>query len=158
MRTTTLHILLLLPLFFGANSVFADYDRNKAVPVEKVIFGSVISVRHISQEELMQDKDSGWHTFGGALIGGVIGHQFGDGSGRDVATILGALIGSAITSNGANQEKVKVSQLVELMIEVDSGEQYMVIQDLDKQMLFSANDKIRMIYLANATVRVDKQR
>ncbi len=150
-------LALLVCCLFTANA-FADYDRNKAVPVEKVLFGAVISVRNINQEELIQDKNNGWHTFGGALIGGVIGNQFGGGSGKDVATILGAIIGGSVANNRNNQPKKVVIRLVELMIKVDSGEQFMVIQDLDRQMIFHSNDKVRMIYLANNTVRIDKQR
>lgn len=150
-------LLLLLCYFFTANAL-ADYDRNKAVPVEKVLFGSVMSVRNIDQEELIQDKNNGWHTFGGALIGGVIGNQFGGGSGKDVATILGAVIGGSMANNRHNQPKKVVIRLVELMIKVESGEQFMVIQDYDKQMVFHSSDKVRMIYLANNTVRIDKQR
>lgn len=139
------------------SNTLADYDRNKAVPVEKVLFGKVISVRNISQEELTKDRNSGWKTFGGALIGGVIGNQFGGGSGRDVATILGAVIGGSIAHNRHSRPKSVVTHLVELMITVDTGEQYMVIQDLDKRMVFYVGDKVRMIYLANSTVRIDKQ-
>ena len=32
----------------------------------------------------------------GAIIGGVVGHQFGDGRGKDLATVGGAVIGAAI--------------------------------------------------------------
>ncbi len=151
-------ILALLALFLFSSNAFADYDRNKAVPVEKVLFGAVISVRNINQEELIQDKNSGWHTFGGALIGGVIGNQFGGGSGKDVATILGAIIGGSMANNRNNPPEKVIIHLVELMIEVEGGEQFMVIQDLDRQMIFHSNDKVRMIYLANNTVRIDKQR
>ncbi len=158
MKTKTLSILAIWLLFFSTNYAFADYDRNKAVPVEKVLFGSVISVRNISHEELIRDKKNGWHTFGGALIGGIIGHQFGGGSGKDVATILGAMIGGSIANDNHNQPKKKIIRLVELMIKVESGEQFMVIQDFDKQMIFQTSDSVRMIYLANNTVRIDKQR
>lgn len=153
-----LALLTLYALFFSVNNAYADYDRNKAVPVEKVLFGKVVSVRNISHEELTQDSNNGWHTFGGALVGGVIGNQFGDGSGRDVATILGAIIGSSMANNRHQQPKKVTIHLVELMIEVDAGEQFMVIQDFDNSMVFHAEDKIRMIYLANNTVRIDKQR
>ena len=44
------------------------------------------------------------------------------------------------------------------MIETDSGEQFMVIQDYDNKMIFYSKDKVRMVYLANNTVRIDKQR
>lgn len=135
----------------------ADYDRNKAVPVEKVLFGQVLSVRNITEQELIQDKNQGWKTFGGALIGGAIGNQFGSGSGRDVATILGALVGGSIAHNRNPQYREKTLHLVELMIKVDNGDEYMVVQDLDRRMVFQARDEIRMIYLANGSVRIDKQ-
>lgn len=38
-------------------------------------------------------------TLFGAIVGGVIGHQFGGGSGNDVATIAGALIGASAANN-----------------------------------------------------------
>ncbi len=135
----------------------ADYERNKAVPVEKVLFGQVLSVRNITEQELIQDKNQGWKTFGGALIGGAIGNQFGSGSGRGVATILGAIIGGSITHDRNPEYREKILHLVELMIQVDNGDEYMVIQDLDSRMLFQSKDAIRMVYLANGTVRIDKQ-
>lgn len=151
---------LSLIIFFSSSSAVAGYDRNKAVPVEKVLFGTVISARNISHEELIQDKNRGWKIFGGALIGGAIGNQFGDGSGRDIATVLGAVIGGAVTNN-RSQGKTVTIRLVELMIEVDCTEQqcqqFMVIQDYDSKMIFQNKDALRMIYLANGNVRIDKQ-
>ena len=119
-----------------------------------------MSARNISQEELIEDKNRGWKTFGGALIGGVIGNQFGGGSGRTAATILGAVIGGRVANNNSQGETVVV-RLVELMIEVDCTEQhcqqFMVIQDYDQQMVFYNQDLVRMVYLANGNVRIDKQ-
>ena len=40
-------------------------------------------------------------TLVGAVIGGVIGHQFGSGRGNDAATVAGTLIGAAIGHNSA---------------------------------------------------------
>lgn len=158
MKAIFLSILAICTLIFNSTDVYANYDRNKAVPVEKVLFGSVISARNISHEELIRDKQNGWHTFGGALVGGVIGNQFGGGSGRDVATILGAIIGGSIANERQRQPERVITRLVELMIKTDTGDQFMVIQDYDSSMVFHAKDKVRMIYLANSTVRIDKQR
>ena len=133
---------------------YADYQRNKAVPVQQVLFGSVESVRMITEQELVKDKTNGWETFGGALIGGVIGNQFG--SGRTVATILGSMIGGSVAHNRQQTSRVVQYQLVELMIKVENGEQYMVVQDKDNQMLFNQGDKVRLVYLTDNTVRVDK--
>lgn len=135
---------------------YAEYQRNKAVPVQQVLFGSVQSVRAITEQELVKDKTNGWETFGGALIGGVIGNQFGGGSGRTVATILGSMIGGSVAHNRQQNSRVIQYQLVELMIKVESGEQFMVVQDKDNQMLFNQGDKVRLVYLNDNTVRVDK--
>lgn len=155
MKIITLMLIFWWALIPLAN---ADYERNKAVPVEKVLFGQILSVRNITEQELIQDKNQGWKTFGGALVGGAIGNQFGSGSGRGIATILGAIIGGSISHDSNPKYQEKTLFLVELMIKVNNGDEYMVIQDLDQRMLFELKDPIRMIYLANGTVRIDKQR
>lgn len=134
-----------------------DYQRNKAVPVEQVLFGSIISVRNITEQELVEDKNKGWKVFGGALLGGVIGNQFGGGSGRDIATVLGAIIGGSAVNNNNPQYHEKTIKLVELMIKTEQGQEFMVVQDIDSFMIFNRDDKVRMVYLANGYVRIDKE-
>ena len=132
----------------------ADYNRNEAVPVQKVLFGNVTSVRHITEYELIEDRRNGWKVFGGALIGGVVGHQFGGGRGQDVATVLGALLGGGLANQYGNREYYLEYQLVELMINQEDGTQVMVVQDLDSGMIFNAGDQVRVVYL-KGYVRVD---
>nr|WP_246814107.1 glycine zipper 2TM domain-containing protein [Ferrimonas balearica] len=146
---------MLIGFILAANAL-ANYNRNQAVPVEKVVYGAVESVREISREELIEDRNRGWKVFGGAVLGGVIGHQFGGGSGQDVATVLGALAGAGLANRSANQYQVKQYRLVELMIQAESGKQVMVIQDFDPGMVFRARDQVRIVYLAGGQVRVDK--
>jgi outer membrane lipoprotein SlyB len=62
-----------------------------------------------------------------------------------------------MANDSHNQPKKILIRLVELLIKVEGGERFMVIQDFDKQMVFHTTDKVRIIYLANNTVRVDKQ-
>jgi outer membrane lipoprotein SlyB len=159
MKTLLITSLTVITLLFSQGST-ADYDRNKAVPVEKVLFGTIVSTRNISQQELIEDKNKGWKTFGGALIGGVIGNQFGGGSGKTAATVLGAVLGGSIANNNSQAQTVVV-RLVELMITVDCSErqceQFMVIQDYDPRMVFHNQDSVRMVYLTNGNVRIDKQ-
>ena len=38
----------------------------------------------------------------GAIVGGLIGNQFGHGRGRDAATLAGAALGHAVASDAAN--------------------------------------------------------
>lgn len=39
----------------------------------------------------------------GSVIGGVIGHQFGRGSGKKAATVAGAIVGGVIGSNAGRR-------------------------------------------------------
>ncbi|GIU24254.1 MULTISPECIES: glycine zipper 2TM domain-containing protein [unclassified Shewanella] len=150
-------VFTVICLFFAIPSSFAaPYDRNQAVPVEKVEFGQVISVRNITEKQLVEDRNTGWKTFGGALIGGVIGHQFGGGSGQDVATVLGALLGAGVANRYGDSSYYQELRLVEMMIALDTGEQVMVLQDLDPGMIFNVNDEVRVVYL-RGYVRVDRQ-
>lgn len=150
----TLCLIVCTLLVFSAPS-YAQYERNKAVPVEKVLFGKIQTVRNITEQQLVQDKRNGWKTFGGALLGGVVGNQFGGGSGRTVATILGSMIGGNIAHNQQQASRYQNRQLVELLIQVENGEQFMVVQDLDPKMRFHQGANIRLVYLTNNTVRVD---
>jgi outer membrane lipoprotein SlyB len=132
----------------------AGYDRNQAVPVEKVLYGQVDSVRRISEQQLVEDSYRGWKTFGGALVGGVIGHQFGGGRGQDVATVLGALLGAGVGHSYGSGQSYREWRLVELMISQEDGSQVMIIQDEDPGMIFATGDRVRVVYLQGG-VRVD---
>lgn len=145
-----------LSLFFlmTSFSTVAAYERNKAVPVEKVVYGRVESIRHISQKQLIEDRNIGWKTFGGAVMGGVIGHQFGDGSGRDIATVFGALLGGATINKFGDSTRIQQYKLIEMMINLDDGSQVMVLQDVDPHMPFTSGDEVRVVYMAGY-VRVD---
>lgn len=144
-----LYCLLLMPFL-----VHANYERNVAKPVNKVIYGEVESVRYISQQEIMCSQAEGWKTLLGATIGGLVGNQFGGGTGKEVATAIGAVAGAVIVQNQGQSEYRIEYQLVELLIETEKGQLINVIQDVDKNMLFNRADKVRMLYFDDG-VRVD---
>ncbi|MBR9788965.1 MAG: glycine zipper 2TM domain-containing protein [Vibrionaceae bacterium] len=142
-------IILLLPFFANA-----AYERNVAKPVNEVVYGKVDSVRYITQQEVVKSKSNGWKTLLGATIGGLAGNQFGGGTGKEVATALGALTGVAVAQNQSSDQYTVESQLVELLIKVDDDKLINVIQDVDKKMLFSRGDEVRLLYFDDS-VRVD---
>lgn len=144
-------ILLIFPLF--ANAV---YQRNQARPVNEVVFGQVETVRYISQQDIVHSKANGWETLLGAVVGGLIGNQFGDGHGREVATAIGAVAGAGIARSNANQTYHVQYRLVEILIKTSEGKLIDVIQDVDSQMLFSSGDRVRILYFDDG-VRVDKE-
>ncbi len=141
-------------LLFMSFLVHADYERNVAKPVNKVIYGEVESVRYISQQEIMRSQAEGWKTLLGATIGGLVGNQFGGGTGKEVATAIGAVAGAVIVQNQGQSEYRIEYQLVELLIKTEKGQLINVIQDVDKNMLFNRADKVRMLYFDDG-VRVD---
>ncbi|NOI43721.1 glycine zipper 2TM domain-containing protein [Vibrio alginolyticus] len=144
-----LGIILFLPLFANA-----AYERNVAKPVNEVVYGKIDSVRYITQQEVVQSKSNGWKTLLGATIGGLVGNQFGGGTGREVATAVGALAGAAVAQNQSNYQYTVEYKLVELLIKVKGDKLINVIQDVDKNMLFSRGDEVRILYFDDG-VRVD---
>ncbi|EIE9565553.1 glycine zipper 2TM domain-containing protein [Vibrio parahaemolyticus] len=142
-------IILFLPLFANA-----AYQRNVAKPVNEVVYGKIDSVRYITQQEVVQSKSNGWKTLLGATIGGLVGNQFGGGTGKEVATAVGALAGAAVAQNQSNYQYTVEYKLVELLIKVKGDKLNNVIQDVDKNMLFSRGDEVRILYFDDG-VRVD---
>ncbi|EHK9126923.1 glycine zipper 2TM domain-containing protein [Vibrio parahaemolyticus] len=141
--------ILFLPLFANA-----AYQRNVAKPVNEVVYGKIDSVRYITQQEVVQSKSNGWKTLLGATIGGLVGNQFGGGTGKEVATAVGALAGAAVAQNQSNYQYTVEYKLVELLIKVKGDKLINVIQDVDKNMLFSQGDEVRILYFDDG-VRVD---
>ncbi|QTG88653.1 glycine zipper 2TM domain-containing protein [Vibrio furnissii] len=146
-----LWILLIFPLFANA-----AYQRNQARPVNDVVFGQIETVRYISQQDMVYSKANGWETLLGAVVGGLIGNQFGDGHGREVATAIGAVAGAGVARANANQSYQVEYRLVEVLIKTADGKLIDVIQDVDRHMLFSPGDRVRILYF-NDGVRVDKE-
>ncbi|EMN7236576.1 glycine zipper 2TM domain-containing protein [Vibrio parahaemolyticus] len=142
-------IILFLPLFANA-----AYQRNVAKPVNEVVYGKIDSVRYITQQEVVQSKSNGWKTLLGATIGGLVGNQFGGGTGKEVATAVGALAGAAVAQNQSNYQYTVEYKLVELLIKAKGDKLINVIQDVDKNMLFSRGDEVRILYFDDG-VRVD---
>ncbi|MHC6799033.1 outer membrane lipoprotein [Vibrio antiquarius] len=146
-------VWLWIILFFSL-AANAAYERNVAKPVNEVVYGKIDSVRYITQQEVVQSKNNGWKTLLGATIGGLVGNQFGGGTGREVATAVGALAGAAVAQNQSNYQYTVEYKLVELLIKVKGDKLINVIQDVDKNMLFSRGDEVRILYFDDG-VRVD---
>ena len=97
---TALGLLISAPTAFArhADGAWAYARVVRAEPVYKTV--RVRAPREVCTEEPVTERvvqrgsaDPGAVLFG-AMVGGVIGHQFGGGSGKDVATAAGALIGA----------------------------------------------------------------
>jgi uncharacterized protein YcfJ len=67
-------------------------------------------VRYVESRPHISDPAVGGRTLVGALIGGVVGHQFGSGRGRDAATVAGALTGAAVGYDAAARRSSTVRE------------------------------------------------
>ena len=141
--------------FVTAPAWAAPYERNTARPVDQVVFGQVDTVRNITQRQVLESEHTGWKTLGGAVLGGLLGNQFGGGHGREIATAVGALAGAAAVQHYQSGGSVVENQLVELLIRNEQNGLINVIQDYDPAMVFAQGDKVRILYFSDG-VRVDK--
>jgi len=102
----------------------ARYDYAKVISSEPVLRYVTVStpVRECWDDvEYYTDhrhgRGTGASTLFGAIVGGVIGHQFGSGRGNDAATVAGSLIGAAVGHGSARRragyETVQYSRPVE---------------------------------------------
>ena len=100
-----------------ATSAVADHDKRGTGPIYD--YADVISskpiVRYVTVttpvKECWEETEYytvnehppgvGGSTLVGAILGGVIGHQFGSGHGNDAATVAGALVGASIGNRSA---------------------------------------------------------
>lgn len=148
-------ILSSLLCFVTVPVVAGVYERNTARPVNQVVFGTVENVRNITQRQVLESEHSGWKTLGGALLGGLLGNQFGGGHGREIATAVGALAGAGAAQYYQSQGETVEYKLVELLIRGEDGKLINVIQDYDPAMVFTSGDKARILYFDDG-VRVDR--
>ncbi|NIL93196.1 MAG: glycine zipper 2TM domain-containing protein [Woeseiaceae bacterium] len=100
-RTGIATAAALMAVSTGANAAVYDYAKViSSTPVVRYVTVRT-PVRECWQETEYYTRYEGRRgspgtTLAGAVIGGVIGHQFGSGRGNDAATIAGTMIGAAI--------------------------------------------------------------
>jgi outer membrane lipoprotein SlyB len=84
---------------------------------------------------------SGVGAVGGAVVGGILGHQVGAGRGKDLATVLGALGGGL----GGNQieKTVKTEKQYQIVVRYDDGSKGLFTQATPPS--WHKGDKVKVI-------------
>jgi uncharacterized protein YcfJ len=100
----------------GANAAVYDYAKViSSTPVVRYV-NVKTPVRECWQETRYYTTYEPRHrgpgrTIAGAIIGGVVGHQFGSGRGNDAATIAGSMLGAAVARGPV--ERIEYARPVE---------------------------------------------
>ena len=99
--------------------------------------GNVESDRTIKQRA----EGSGLGAAGGAVLGGLLGNQIGDGSGRKIATAAGA-IGGAVVGNQV-EGNMKATTSYEIRVRLDDGTLRTFRQSSPPQ--WRSGDRVRIV-------------
>jgi outer membrane lipoprotein SlyB len=99
---------------------------NKALPQSRVGSISESYTGVVKAVEPVQVRGDGtWTSMAGMIVGGVLGHQIGGGSGQDLATMVGTM-GGAVA--GAESD---VRNAQRITIEFDSGKTITTVLPID---------------------------
>ncbi|MES2740255.1 MAG: glycine zipper 2TM domain-containing protein [Pseudomonadota bacterium] len=107
------------------------------VPALCTSCGVVESVR----ETTTRADGSGVGAAGGAVVGGLLGHQVGGGRGRDVATVLGA-IGGAVAGNQI-EGHVRATSSYDVTVRMNDGSTRTLHETAEPS--WHAGDRVRLV-------------
>ena len=138
-------LMLLIGAFLTAgcaNLGKSNYGE-RAAPVSNA--GEPESARYgrvTSLETVQVDKDYqfGLGTVVGAVAGGVLGHQFGGGTGKTLLTIAGAAAGAA--AGTATESKMNKQDAQRITIAMQSGGTITIVQPVDSRLKSGMNVRV----------------
>ncbi len=98
-----------------AHTAPAQVAGNASIKAKCAECGVIESVREINTK----GEGTGIGAVGGAVVGGVLGHQVGGGRGQDIATVVGA-VGGAVAGNEV-EKRVKSSKSYDITVRFEDG-------------------------------------
>jgi outer membrane lipoprotein SlyB len=129
-----------------AGSGCASSSGKKVVPhshsgqLFKVELGTVLSVREVTIEGSADTNVGQW---GGAIMGGTLASGVGSGGyGTAVASAVGAVGG--MVAGREIEKAVTKADGYEIVVQLDNGDQIMVVQEIDKGSFYDG-DRVRVM-------------
>ncbi|MCT4710493.1 hypothetical protein MUA04_09875 [Enterobacteriaceae bacterium H11S18] len=110
----------------------------------------------VQQSHIIAGSQGVYHplrSVAAGALGGVVGHQFGNGKGKTAMTAAGAIAGASASRYHQGQQRGV--QKVDLLIKTDNGQTIDVVQTLDGNLVFNPGDKVRILTQGSNT-SVDK--
>lgn len=108
LTATTIFISTTVP----ANTVYTSVPITSSTPV---YVDMIISepFENCYLQEFRSSNSSATDQIIGGILGGAIGNQFGDGSGKDVMTVAGALLGASIANDNYSSPHYSTREVCE---------------------------------------------
>lgn len=119
----------------------ADYSRSQARAPQQVEIGTVEAVRRVTIDATEPGFQNSLAPAAGALVGGVLGSNIGNGKGKMVATVLGALAGGAAGS--AVDHARNTIPGVEITVRLKRGD--VAITQADEGIPFKVGGRVRVM-------------
>ncbi|MFD2190493.1 glycine zipper 2TM domain-containing protein [Pistricoccus aurantiacus] len=116
------------------------YRGNQAQTAQSVDFGTITALRPVQIQAGSQDT-SMLGGLGGAVVGGLLGNQVGGGSGRKIATAVGAIGGGV--AGGKVEDRANRVNAWEIEVQRDTGSSVVVVQKADRN--FQVGQRVRLI-------------
>lgn len=126
------------------------YSRDQARTQQRVEFGTIEGIA-----DVMIDGTPGVvGAVAGGAMGYVLGSTVGGGSGTDIAKTAGAIGGAAA---GQAAEKVVTKRAAwEFTVKLEAGRTISVVQEKEKDAVYSVGEKVRVLEGPDGTMRVRK--
>lgn len=123
-----------------ARSLAGDtYQRGQAMRAQTVELGVVESLRPV----VIEGRQSGAGTVGGAALGGIAGSTMGSGSRAHAAGAIGGAIIGGLIGNAIEKDATKANG-VELTVRLDNGRMLAVVQEGHPNE-FRPGDRVRVL-------------
>lgn len=120
----------------GSASPAVRSNQRVASKVKCAECGVIESVRQVEQ----RGEGTGLGAAGGAVVGGLLGHQVGGGRGKDVMTVVGA-VGGAVAGNEI-EKQVKSTTGYEITVRFDDGSSRMFPSN---ESTWRSGDKVKIV-------------
>ncbi len=139
---------LFINLLLIVSTIFLSSCSQKALPSSRAGTISQSYTGVIKNVEMVKIKgDGAWTSIMGMIVGGVVGHQFGGGSGKDLMTMGGTMVGAVAGSETDIRDAQRIS------IEFDSGKVITTVLALNfnNSTQYKAGDRVT-VYITGGKV------
>jgi outer membrane lipoprotein SlyB len=142
---------LMISLALVSSTMFFSGCSQKALSADRAGTISQTYIGVVKNVEMVKIQgDGAWTSLFGMIVGGVLGHQVGGGTGKELATIGGSIAGSIA---GAEAD---VNDAQRITVEFDSGKTITTVLPLDfnNSTKYKSGDRVTVYITGNRVTEI----